>query len=169
MLARALAAGVPAAWVTADEVYGGNPSLCAWLEARALPYVLAIRCTEVLQVPDGPPTPAKLLAAGVPPERWLTINAGDGAKGKRWYAWTQVELTADGAPAGWARRLLIRRNLRTGALALYRCAGPATLPLAALAWVAGCRWAWRKPSRPPRGCAAWMSTRSAAGAPGTGG
>jgi SRSO17 transposase len=140
MLARALAAGVPAAWVTADEVYGGNPSLRAWLETHRMPYVLAIRCTEVLQVPDGPPTPAKLLAAGVPPERWLTINAGDGAKGKRWYAWTQVELTADGAPAGWARRLLIRRNLRTGELAFYRCAGPATLPLAALARVAGCRW-----------------------------
>jgi hypothetical protein len=94
--------GVPAAWVTADEVYGGNPSLRAWLETHRMPYVLAIRCTEALQVPDGPPTPAKLLAAGVPPERWLTINPGDGAKGKRWYAWTQVELTADGAPAGWA-------------------------------------------------------------------
>jgi hypothetical protein len=51
-----------------------------------------------------------------------------------------VELTADGAPAGWARRLLIRRNQRTGALAFYRCAGPATLPSAALVRVAGCRW-----------------------------
>lgn len=51
-----------------------------------------------------------------------------------------MELTADGAPAGWARRLPIRRNLRTGELAFYRCAGPATLPLAALARVAGCRW-----------------------------
>ena len=134
-----------------------------------MPYVLAIRCTEALQVPDGPPTPARLLAAGVPPERWLTINPGDGAKGKRWYAWTQVELTAEGAPAGWARRLLIRRNLRTGALALYRCAGPATLPLAAWRGWPGAAGRWRKPSRPPRGCAAWMSTRSAAGAPGSGG
>jgi SRSO17 transposase len=62
--ARALAAGVPAAWVTADEAAGGNPSLRAWLETYRMPQVLAIRCTEVLQVPDGPPTPAKLLAAG---------------------------------------------------------------------------------------------------------
>jgi hypothetical protein len=54
----------------------------------------------VLQVPDGPPTPGKLLAAGVPPERWLTINAGDGAKGKRWYAWMSVELAPAGAPGG---------------------------------------------------------------------
>jgi SRSO17 transposase len=27
MLERALAAGLPAGWVTADEVYGGNPTL----------------------------------------------------------------------------------------------------------------------------------------------
>ena len=36
MLARALAAGVPAAWVTGDEVYGANPGLRAELEARGV-------------------------------------------------------------------------------------------------------------------------------------
>jgi hypothetical protein len=80
------------------------------------------------------------LAQQVPPERWLTINAGDGVKGRRWYAWTQVELAADGAPAGWGRRLLIRRSLSTGELAFYLCFGPADLPLAALVKAAGCRW-----------------------------
>jgi SRSO17 transposase len=34
MLQRALDAGVPAGWVTADEVYGGSPALRGWLEAR---------------------------------------------------------------------------------------------------------------------------------------
>jgi hypothetical protein len=109
MLERALAAGVPAAWVTADEVYGGNPGLRAWLEARALPHVLAVRCTEPLLLPPGQsegegeaPTTAAVqaqaVAACVPPERWLRVNAGDGAKGRRWYAWTRVELATDGAP-----------------------------------------------------------------------
>jgi SRSO17 transposase len=37
MLERALDAGVPAGWVTADEVYGGSPTLHAWLEPRRLP------------------------------------------------------------------------------------------------------------------------------------
>jgi hypothetical protein len=60
------------------------------------------------------------LAQQVPPERWLTINAGDGVNGRRWYAWAQVELAADGTPAGWGRRLLIRRSLSTGELAFYR-------------------------------------------------
>jgi SRSO17 transposase len=36
MLERALDAGVPAAWVTADEAYGGNPALRAWLEGRGV-------------------------------------------------------------------------------------------------------------------------------------
>jgi hypothetical protein len=102
MLERALAAHVPASWVTADEVYGGNPRLRSWLETHRMPSVLAVRCAEVLQPRCGPPTTATALAQQVPPERWLTINAGDGGKGRRWYAWTQVELAADGTPAGWA-------------------------------------------------------------------
>src|SRR5215211_4659230 len=48
MLHRALEAGVPAAWVTADEVYGNSPGLRGWLETRGMPYVLAVKCTEPL-------------------------------------------------------------------------------------------------------------------------
>jgi hypothetical protein len=105
-----------------------------------MPYVLAVSCAEVLQPRCGPPTTATALAQQIPPERWLTINAGDGVKGRRWYAWTQMELAADGTPAGWGRRLLIRRSLSTGEPAFYVCFGPADLPLAALVKVAGCRW-----------------------------
>src|SRR4051812_19626504 len=38
MLARAFAAGVPAAWVTGDEVYGGDGGLRRWLEGERRPY-----------------------------------------------------------------------------------------------------------------------------------
>jgi SRSO17 transposase len=41
MICRALDAGVPAAWVTGDEVYGNSPGLRAELEARGVGYVLA--------------------------------------------------------------------------------------------------------------------------------
>jgi SRSO17 transposase len=44
MLARALDAGVPAAWVTGDEVYGADPQLRAELEGRGIGYVLAVAC-----------------------------------------------------------------------------------------------------------------------------
>ena len=36
MICRALDAGIPAAWVTGDEVYGANPGLRAELEARQI-------------------------------------------------------------------------------------------------------------------------------------
>jgi SRSO17 transposase len=37
VLDRALEAGVPAGWVTADEVDGADRGLRGWLEARQLP------------------------------------------------------------------------------------------------------------------------------------
>jgi SRSO17 transposase len=140
MLERALDAGVPAGWVTADEVYGGDPALRGWLEGRRLPYVLAVKRTEPLPAPSGPSTPAARLAEHIPPACWLRISAGRGAKGRRWYAWSRVALATAGAPEGWQRWLLVRRNLHTGELAYYLCAGPASLPLIALVRVAGCRW-----------------------------
>jgi SRSO17 transposase len=48
MLARALDAGVPASWVTGDEVYGACPRLRAWLEGRGIGYVLAVACDHVV-------------------------------------------------------------------------------------------------------------------------
>jgi SRSO17 transposase len=44
MITRALDAGVPARWVAADEVYGGDPTLRGDLERRAVGYVLAVAC-----------------------------------------------------------------------------------------------------------------------------
>ena len=140
MLERALEAGVPAGWVTADAVYGNSPALRGWLEGRQLPYVLAVKCTQPLTPPSGPPVPAARLVECIPPACWLRVSAGQGAKGRRWYAWTRLPLASTGAPTGWERWLLVRRSLRTGELAYYVCAGPAALPLVALVRVAGCRW-----------------------------
>jgi hypothetical protein len=44
MLGRAFAAGVPAAWVTGDAVYGDDGRLRRWLEEQGRAYVLAISC-----------------------------------------------------------------------------------------------------------------------------
>jgi SRSO17 transposase len=44
MLGRAFAAGVPAAWVAGDEVYGDDGAFRRWLEDAARPYVLAVSC-----------------------------------------------------------------------------------------------------------------------------
>jgi SRSO17 transposase len=142
MLERALDAGVPAAWVTADEVYGGSPTLREWLEGRGVSYVLAVKRTELLEVssPNGVVLEsAEQLTAAVPAEQWLACSAGHGAKGRRLYDWTRIQLVAP-ATAGMARWLLVRRR-RDGELAFYACSGPTDTSLVGLVRVAGTRWA----------------------------
>jgi SRSO17 transposase len=145
MLERALDAGTPAAWVTADEAYGGDPALRCWLEERGVWYVLAVKCTEPLAIPgpDGPVrASATQLAGRVPAEQWVTASAGHGAKGRRLYDWIRVELAspaaalrhgtvAAGAPQPWRRRIGLLRLLRAGRHVLARpgAAGQATVRL----------------------------------------
>jgi SRSO17 transposase len=140
MLERALDAGVPASWVTADEVYGGDPALRRFLEDRGLSYVLAVKCIEPLRrVHGSAPATAEQLAARVPAEQWVACSAGHGAKGRRLYDWVRVELAAPAA-AGWARWLLVRRSRADGELAFYACFAPANTSLVGLVRVAGIRW-----------------------------
>jgi SRSO17 transposase len=146
LLGRALDAGVPASWVTADEAYGGDPALRGWLEARGVSYVLAIKCSEPLAVPgpgsrDGSArTSAERLAVAVPAEEWVACSTGDGAKGRRLYDWTRIEL-APPAAGGMARWLLVRRSRSDEELAFYACFGTAGTSLLGLVRVAGSRWA----------------------------
>ena len=67
MLARALDAGVPAAWATADEFYGGDRRLRRDLQARGVGYVLAVaKSHRVTPAPIGGPLRADRLAATLP-------------------------------------------------------------------------------------------------------
>jgi len=138
MLTRALDAGVPASWAAGDEVYGGDPQLRAELEARGVGYVLAVACDH--RVPSGAGTHyrADALAARVPARAWQRLSAGRGAKGHRWYDWAFIQLDRGGG--GGHAWLLLRRNLKTGELAFYRCFTPRPVPLAVLVRVAGRRW-----------------------------
>jgi SRSO17 transposase len=143
MLARAVAAGVPAGWVTADEVYGGDGRLRAWLEEHDLAYVLAVKATQPLwaQGQQGPAEiPARELVARMPMRAWRRLSAGNGAKGPRIYDWARVALTRPGWP-GRGFWLLVRRRLGDGELAYYACFGAARTTLADLVRVAGIRWA----------------------------
>jgi SRSO17 transposase len=142
MICRALDAGVPAAWVTGDEVYGANPALRAELEARAVGYVLAVACDHVVPV-GGASRRADALLAQVPARAWQQVSCGMGAKGHRHYDWAFLRLDHHGpAPTGQAGQhwLMVRRHQRTGELAFYRCYTPGPVPLAVLARVAGTRW-----------------------------
>jgi hypothetical protein len=39
---------------------------------------------------------------------WSRISAGQGAKGRRWYAWSRLLLSTPGVSDGWGRWLLTR-------------------------------------------------------------
>jgi SRSO17 transposase len=143
MLERAVNAGVPAGWVSADEVYGGDARLRAWLEQQDLGYVLAVKATQRLWAASehGPAeVGACTLVPRLPARAWRRLSAGDGAKGPRVYDWARVALLRPGWP-GHGFWLLVRRRLSDGELAFYACFGPARTALAQLVRVAGMRWA----------------------------
>jgi SRSO17 transposase len=142
MICRALDAGVPAAWVAGDEVYGANPALRAALEACGVGYVLAVACDHPVRA-GGTTQRADALLRHLPARAWQQVSCGKGAKGYRYYDWAFVRLDHDGvAPDGQGGKhwLMVRRNQRTGELAFYRCFTPRPTPLAVLVKVAGRRW-----------------------------
>jgi SRSO17 transposase len=101
MLQRALEAGVPTGWVTADEADGGSSALRGWLEARQLPYVLAVKATEPLPPGSGPATPAARAGRRIPPHCWLRLSAGHGAKAAAGRPGaSRLPLDGTGAPDG---------------------------------------------------------------------
>jgi SRSO17 transposase len=143
MIARALAAGVPFAWVVGDEVYGSDRSLRMFLEAHERPFVLAVRSNERLwAVHEGcfGQHAAAALAAALPATAWQCLSAGSGTKGERLYDWARVRLSRPAGPA-WAHWLLIRRSRsKPDQQAYYVVFAPAATTLAELARVAGQRW-----------------------------
>jgi len=92
MLARTLDAGVPVAWVTADEVYGQDGRLRRWLEERDVAHVLAVNCNQSLVSGLFRFERADQLAGRIPAGAWRHLSAGQGAKGERLYAWARVAI-----------------------------------------------------------------------------
>ena len=139
MLARALDAKVPVAWVCADAVYGGDGRLRRWLEERDVAHVLAVNCNQSLVSGLFCFERAGQLAARIPAGAWRHLSAGQGTKGERIYAWARVAIRPLREP-GRGHWLLVRRSLTSGELAYYVCYGPADTSLAELVQVAGVRW-----------------------------
>ena len=146
MLGRALDAGVPARWVTADEAYGQDHKFRIFCEQRRLGYVVAVPRSQSV----GPGTGygntgsrADILAAAAPAQAWKRLSAGDGAKGPRLYDWALATLPIARDPSeGYERWLLIRRSITDPAeLAFYLCFGPAGTTIGQLVRIAGVRWA----------------------------
>jgi len=141
MLARALDAGVPAAWATADECYGGDQHLRRELQTRQVGYVLAVAKSHRVTARgvDGPLRADRLVDA-LPSRAWNRISAGAGSKGERDYDWAWITITPPAGETDGSHSLLVRRRISDGELAFYRCWSPRPVPLRTLARVAGTRW-----------------------------
>lgn len=144
MVSRALDAGVPAAWVVGDEVYGSDGKLRGSLEERGQAYVLAVRSNEAVTTwpPYGPPGQVRVadLASRVSSKGWQRLSCGEGAQGPRIYDWTYLPLR----PAlhdGFVHGLLLRRHPdRADEIAYYLTYAPSDTSLSEMVRAAGARW-----------------------------
>lgn len=139
MLERALEAGVPAAWVTGDEVYGNDWRIRRALEERKQPYVLAVS-SQFRIWRDFRQVKVSALVRDVPPEGWVRLSAGDGAKGPRLYDWAFGQW-GGASPRGWVRGVLLRRSLSTPSeLAYYAVFARPRTRTQDIVRAAGARW-----------------------------
>jgi SRSO17 transposase len=74
MLARALDAGVPAGWVTADEAYGQDAKFRTFLDQRRIGYVVAVPRSQSIGLGVGTAR-ADTLAGQAPAEAWKRLSA----------------------------------------------------------------------------------------------
>src|SRR3954469_22814152 len=150
MVERAIAAGMPFAWVAADSVYGVGEIEMA-LRRAGKGYVLGVNATQAFNSWIGKPTvagTAEEIANGLEPSAWQRLSAGEGSKGPRLSDWAYLELAdldadeyRDGAMGVWTRGLLIRRNLSDGECAYFTTWCPAGTTIETLVTVEGQRWA----------------------------
>jgi SRSO17 transposase len=134
MIEAVRAAGVPFAWFTADEEFGQNPGLCAWLETSRIPYVMAVPKTTRFIDPEGDTVQCDELAGRLRRNVWQRRACGIGSKGFRVYDWA---LTDSAEPD---HQYLIRRSIDDGELAFYHCHNPNHAGFGELVNVAGARW-----------------------------
>ncbi len=144
MLERLAQAHLCLDWVTGDTVYGGNPDLRSWLEARQQPYAMAVPSTEpvVLELPDI--GVRRLEVRDVLPllafSDWSPLSMSQGTKGPRLFDWACVPVWHQGRDDGW-HSLLIRRPRETHLEpTFYLVLAPPATSLQTKVTALGARW-----------------------------
>lgn len=136
MIGRARDCGLRFAWFTADEEFGQNPELCAWLRAQRIPYVLGVPRSTLVQI-GGRCERLEDHAARVRGHDWQRRACGLGTKGYRVYEWAVL----DPDPGeGDSDQYLVRRSPADQTLAFYRVHNPRGEGLTEVVRVVGARW-----------------------------
>jgi SRSO17 transposase len=140
MLKRTLDAGVPAKWVTADEVYGSDYKFRRFCEDRGLGYVVAVSSQAHLFL-NGRRTRVDEHAKQFPQGKWRQLSCGPGLKGERVYEWAFVSWP-NPEDDNFTRGFLVRRSLTNPEdLAYYFTNAPQRTSLKTIVRIAGSRWA----------------------------
>jgi SRSO17 transposase len=139
MITRTVAAGVPFAWFAADEEFGQNPSLRAYLESEQIAYCMAVpkttsTVTGNISTAKQDPEVVENITARLKPHDWSRRSCGIGSKGFRVYDWA---LITTGNPG---HQYVVRRNITDGELAYFHCHNPRAEGLSELVRVIGSRW-----------------------------
>lgn len=151
MIARAIAAKVPFAFVAADTVYGTG-DIETMLRKAGKGYVLGVASNHLFYawgkklLPGGT---AADIAQCLPKRAWRRLPSGEGTKGPRLHDWAYLELAdldageySDTLTGPWTRGLLIRRSIADPAdLAFFSTWCAKGTPMAKLVAVEGHRWA----------------------------
>ena len=150
MAERAIAAGVPFAWVVGDSIYGVSEVEMA-LRRAGKGYVLGVNSNSQFNSWGAKPPVAGTaaeIASTLDPSAWRRLSAGAGAKGERLFDWAYLELADleaveynENLSGLWTRGLLIRRNIADGDLAFFTTWCPAGTAMETLVAVEGRRWA----------------------------
>jgi SRSO17 transposase len=140
MLHRAFRAGVPAAWVTADEVYGGDSKFRQMLEKQGLGYVVAVSCQQRLFL-GGRYARVDEHVTAWPSEVWRKLSCGCGTKRERIYEWAFLRF-GEPTEKDFRKGLLVRRSLKDpNDRAYYLTCANEGASITSLVYVAGTRWA----------------------------
>lgn len=137
ILADLHAAGALPPWVTADEVYGRDPTLRTWCEDRNVGYALGVPRSFTVVLTSGRKVRADQALGFVPATAWNRASCGPGSKGDRTYDWAWI------ATASPRHHLLIRRSLTDPTdQAFFYCHVPEDRPttLGTMVKIAGRRW-----------------------------
>jgi SRSO17 transposase len=141
MIERALDAGVPFGWVTADELYGQDTKFRLWLERHGVAHVVAVPKNAMVVSMELTKDRVNRVIADLEDTAWHRLSCGDGSRGPRTSDWAVVDIRPLRDPR-YGHWLLARRSIADPTdIAYYVCFGPADTPLKELVRVAGARWA----------------------------
>jgi SRSO17 transposase len=151
MIARAIAAKAPFAFVAADTVYGTG-DIETMLRKAGKGYVLGVAANHVFNSWGKEPFvrgTAAEIAQSLPKKAWRRMSSGEGTKGPRLHDWAYVELADldageynDTLKGTWTRGMLVRRSIAdAGDLAFFSTWCPKHTSMQKLVSVEGHRWA----------------------------